>query len=382
MMTMLRFPMLSAACAALLCTQAATAAPTFTQRVVALGARQFPVRLVGGADLNGDTLADLVAVTDTGNVLLLARDANGNFQVSPIAADAVYPFAVALGDFNADNRGDVIYATTNALQVRLQGAGGFIDGPRFGHNNSGPNAFVESIVTGNFNGDAHADVALIANDEFNTGNPGLAGNVVWSVGTPALQSVVVGLRDYPRRLFGIDANTDGSLDLYYATAGMYRGITRYDPNISAFVKSELPTTGLDAIVDASPGTIDSDTKPDMALLLEGRDGTVLRFERGGGDFTFVQQGVQIEAPFAASSIRLGDFDGDAKLDVLLALQSNRTASAAILRGRGDFTFEAPQLVDGGFNATGLARGHYNGDNKLDFALVDTQGKRIVVFLQN
>jgi hypothetical protein len=96
----------------------------------------------------------------------------------------------------------------------------------------------------------------------------------------------------------------------------------------------------------------------------------------------VQQGVSIETPFAASGVRLGDFDGDGKADVLLALQSNGKPSAAILRGRGDFTFEAPQFIEGGFNAGGLARGHYNGDNKLDFALVDTQDKRIVVYLQN
>jgi hypothetical protein len=45
-------------------------------------------------------------------------------------------------------------------------------------------------------------------------------------------------------------------------------------------------------------------------------------------------------------------------------------------------FEASQLVEGGFNIGGLARGHYNGGDKLDFALVDTRGKRIVVYLQN
>jgi hypothetical protein len=379
---MLRPLVHSVICGFLLSAQIATAAPTFTQRIVPLGTRQFPVRLVGGADLTGDGLADLVAMTDSGSVMLLARDASGNFQVSTIATDAVYPFAVALADFNGDNRGDLIYAVTNAMQVRLQSGGGFVPGPRVNHTNTGPNAFVEAVVAGDIDGDHRADVAMLANDEFSSGNPGRGGFAVWGVGTLPYAGTIIALHEYPRRLFGIDANGDGILDLYGGSAGMYRGITRYNPGVSGFVYGALPTTGFDAIVDASPGDINGDGKTDIALLFEGRDWNHLRFERGGGDFSFVQQGVSIETPFAASGVRLGDFDGDGKADVLLALQSNGKPSAAILRGRGDFTFEAPQFIEGGFNAGGLARGHYNGDNKLDFALVDTQDKRIVVYLQN
>lgn len=383
MIAMFRTLVLNALCTVFLTTTAAAAVPTFTQRSVSLGSRQFPVRLVGGADLTGDGLADLVAMTDSGSVLLLKRDASGNFQVSTIATDAVFPFAVALADFNADNRGDLIYAVSNALQVRLQSGGGsFTAGPQINHTNTGPNAFVEAIVAGDINGDARADVALLANDEFNTGYPGLAGSVAWSVGTQPYSGMSFGLHDHPRKLFGIDANSDGLLDLYAGSAGMYRGISHYDTSISSFVYAAQPTTGLDAILDASPGDIDGDGKADMALLFEGRDGYRLRFERNGGNFVFTQAGALVEAPFAASGVRLGDFDGDLKLDVLLALQSNGTASAAILRRHGDFTFEAPVLINGGFDTGGLARGHYNTDSKLDFALVDTKGQRIVVFLQN
>ena len=255
-----------------LAAPAALAAPTFTRRDYPLGQRQYPVRLVGGADLTSDGLADLVAMTDTGGVCVLARRSDGSFAVNIVANDATFPYAVALGDFNADGRGDIVYAITDGLRVLLQTAGGFSPGVFIGTGVGGTRELVESLVVGDFNGDGRADIAAVDNDEVNTGMPAAHAIAAYGIGNGTFDTSRGGiaLSEWPRKLFGIDANADGRPELFAGFAIARMGIARYDTAASAFIYSQLATLGSDAIADASPGDINGDAKTDIALLLDGR----------------------------------------------------------------------------------------------------------------
>src|SRR5262249_4609616 len=59
----------------------------------------------------------------------------------------------------------------------------------------------------------------------------------------------------------------------------------------------------------------------------------------------------------------GDFNGDGKLDLVTANYGNQTVS--MLLGRGDGTFAPAQTVATGVTAHSLAVGDLNGDRKLD-----------------
>ena len=106
---------------------------------------------------------------------------------------------------------------------------------------------------------------------------------------------------------------------------------------------------------------------------------------GNGDGTFTSAG-GVNLGNSAPSLIIGDFNGDGKLDV--ATWSNGTATsnqtAMILLGNGDATFGTPVSIPlkksypNGFQSLGL--GDFNGDGKLDLVLAG--GTNTLLLLQN
>jgi hypothetical protein len=66
---------------------------------------------------------------------------------------------------------------------------------------------------------------------------------------------------------------------------------------------------------------------------------------------------------------VGDFNGDGKLDVLVANTVNNNVS--VFLGNGDGTFQAPRTSAVGLKPSSVAVGDFNGDGKLDLAVVDS-----------
>ncbi len=73
-------------------------------------------RAVAFGDCNGDGKVDLAvanpgnAVGDDGNVSILLGNGDGTFQAANNIAAGKNPFSIAVGDFNGDNRLDVVGA--------------------------------------------------------------------------------------------------------------------------------------------------------------------------------------------------------------------------------------------------------------------------------
>src|SRR5262252_6453345 len=69
---------------------------------------------------------------------------------------------------------------------------------------------------------------------------------------------------------------------------------------------------------------------------------------------------------------LGDFNGDGKPDVALAGYGNSTEMLIqVMLGNGDGSFRKGQTINlaSGINGNGITAGDFNGDGKLDLALV-------------
>src|SRR5215472_11792190 len=79
-----------------------------------------------------------------------------------------------------------------------------------------------------------------------------------------------------------------------------------------------------------------------------------------------------------SSIAVGDFNGDGKLD--LAVSNYGDNSLAVLLGNGDGTFQAPQTTPVGTNPAQVVVGDFNGDGKLDLAVSSIANGTISVLL--
>jgi len=109
---------------------------------------------------------------------------------------------------------------------------------------------------------------------------------------------------------------------------------------------------------------------------------------GNGDGTFqapVDYATGTQPPAATqfyepSSVVLGDFNGDGKLD--LAVSNLNESDISVLLGNGDGSFQAAVNYATGLNPAAIAAGDFNQDGKLDLAVANSGESDISVLLGN
>jgi hypothetical protein len=89
---------------------------------------------------------------------------------------------------------------------------------------------------------------------------------------------------------------------------------------------------------------------------------------GKADGTFAPH-VDYPVGAAPAAVAAGDFNGDGKLDIAVLLGSSNTV-VGILLGNGDGTFKPVITTMAGPGGNGMAIGDFNGDGKLDVAIAD------------
>jgi len=127
------------------------------------------------------------------------------------------------------------------------------------------------------------------------------------------------------------------------------------------------------------GDVNGDGHPDLVIANGCLSGSncnngVVSVLLGNGDGTF-QSAVNYNAGYVPVAIATGDLNGDGHLDLILANQYQcnncKTGGVSVLLGNGDGTFQAPvSYSSGGVVATGLAVGDLNGDGHLDVVVTN------------
>ena len=120
----------------------------------------------------------------------------------------------------------------------------------------------------------------------------------------------------------------------------------------------------------------------LDLIGQGQDAsgedTFILVALGKGDGTFRRPLATPVDPFAGA-IATGDFNGDGKLDIAVV---NATNSVAIFLGKGDGTFQPQLNFLTAIQSNSIVTGDFNGDGKLDLALPSGYDNAVCVLLGN
>ena len=335
-------------------------------------------------DFTGNGLTDLV-VGSTNGVSILLNNGDGIFQVPTANGSGIIdhvgdsPGPIATGDFNGDGVLDMAVGSTDngigEVTILLgDGDGTFRSAATY---ELGVGFVPTSIVAGDFNGDGRLDLAVGESD------PGTATGAVAVLlgnGDGTFQLPV----DYPVKsgagsMVAGDFSGDGKLDLAVANsyAGdvsilMGNGDGTFQPPVDYPAQSGPDPGSADAMV---AGDFSGDGKLDLALAINGNDSAV-SILMGNGDGTFQPPQTAVDYGVGGGtvpiSIAAGDFSGNGKLDLAVGVTSGAgprtTYNVFILMGNGDGTFQTPVVYSVGTDPYRIDAGDFNGDGKLDLAV--------------
>ncbi|AFU18122.1 Na-Ca exchanger/integrin-beta4 (plasmid) [Bacillus thuringiensis MC28] len=175
-----------------------------------------------------------------------------------------------------------------------------------------------------------------------------------------------------------DFNGDGNLDLAVANNSFVSILLGV--GIGTFLPAMNINIGDSPLLGILAADFNGDGKLDLAVTNDapGNDVSVLL---GNGDGTF-QPSTFYPAGDAPIAITTGDFNGDGKLDLAITDVDVGANNVSVLLGNGDGTFQPPSSFPVGQSPVGIASADFNGDGKLDLVVANEFSQNISVLLEN
>ena len=297
------------------------------------------------------------------------------------------PVGITIGDFNEDGKPDLAIAAETSAYVFLgngdgtfaQAAGSPMRVPSPPYDDLA-SPYVGNVVAADFDNSGHLGLAV--------GEPSNAAAVIFSGngdGTFLLSSAQIAnvLGSPMSGLEAADFNADGSLDL-----AITNEISGQSPVVLGYGKGAFSTAG-NLYIRGFPeavtvGDFNGDGKLDAVVASGGTamyPGSGLTVSLGNGDGTFRQpSGSPISLGSYLSAIATCDFNGDGKLD--LAVTDSGGNAVMILLGNGDGTFAAPTTIPVGSKPDAIIAADFNNDGKVDLAVANYADATITILLGN
>ena len=338
-----------------------------------------PVAVAAG-DLNGDGKLDLavansgdISAGKDGGISILLGKGDGTFKTATNMAEVKNPTSIAVGDFNGDGNTDLVVTKIDGGVGRVGVLMGKGDGTFQAPVDYAAGNAPTSIVTGDFNGDERPDVVV------SNGVDGTVSVLMGNGSDGTFQSHV----DYktggvPGTVLVADLNGDGKADLAVACPGSNIAILLGNGDGTFQMSVSYDTGSVFGPTAFAVGDFNGDSKPDLIVDFFASVGLVpptvtrrLDLLAGNGDGTFqLVKGVVDSVPGATLSS--GDFDWDGNSDIVLT-------GILLFQGNGDGTFQDP--IDFPTADTGSPFTiDLNGDKAPDILVADQTTNTVDVIL--
>jgi hypothetical protein len=264
------------------------------------------------------------------------------------------PTGIVSGDFNGDGRADLAVANRNAGSVSVllgNGNGTFLPQQTFA---VGAGSY--SAATADFNGDGKLDL-VVGNLNDNTVSV-LLGN-----GNGTFQTQHTYTVGSPVSIVAADFNGDGKADLAVADKSDATVSVLVNNGDGTFQARQTYAVG-NLPLSVAIGDIDGDGDGD--LVVADASSSTISVLIGNGNGTF-QPRQSIALSNAPISVALGDVNGDGKLDLAVA---DAAFNIRVLLGNGNGALQTATAVAAGDGPGSVGVKDLDGDGKLDIAYVN------------
>jgi hypothetical protein len=321
---------------------------------------------VAAGDFNHDGKLD-TAVADANQIQILLGNGDGTFQAPVNYVYGGAPLSVAAADLNHDGNLDLVVANLDSGVSVLLGNG---DGTFQAAMNFNTPSSSNFVGIGDFNGDHKPD--LIVSD-------GPYVSVLLGNGDGTFQSPIdTDVTSLGSLAWG-DFNGDGVLDFAITrNAGFVQEVVIYLGNGDGTFREGSHYSSQEPPQSIAVGDFDGDGKLDMAVALEF---DAISIFLGNGDGTFRPPvNYPVSGPYWAA---VGDFNGDGKLDLVAAtnfVNNSQASGVSVLLGNGDGTFQPATSYVTGIDSAFVVVGDFNNDRQQDLADLDRSFADVTVLL--
>ena len=347
---------------------------------------------VAVGNFNGGAPDLAVANEGSNNVSILLGNGFGQVSAGATVPVGSLPSSVVVGRFNADSFDDLAVASVgdDNIAIRLgDGSGGFTG---TGTVSTGTNSDPRAIAIGDFNNDNKTDL-ISANQGSSTvsillgdGMGGFAQDTTpWALSTTGPGAAANPVAIAAIQLGGTTMTPDANLDAVVASQTSDQllslfgdGTGEINGSGTNYTSGGIPGADPSGVAVGSLNPASSNpgfaAEPDMLVANQGVDQVWPFYGRTDGT-AFDPGGVEMTGA-DPSAIALGDLDGDGDQDGITANRGGGTATVILSDGNGDVTADTSSAV--GSSPDAVATGSFDGDSKADAAVANYDSNSVTV----